>query len=110
MSDTPDEPSEEQPLSERLLDLLVFLPTGLVVTVAEELPRLAERGRERLGMQVNSARSVGRFAVRAGQKELKKRSEGVRRSAGTVARSGVSMSGLSSPAAPRGRLNGALPR
>ena len=86
MSDTPDEPSEEQPLSERLLDLLVFLPTGLVVTVAEELPRLAERGRERLGMQVNSARSVGRFAVRAGQKELKKRSEGVRRSAGTVAR------------------------
>jgi len=100
MSDTPDEPSEEQPLSERLLDLLVFLPTGLVVTVAEELPRLAERGRERLGMQVNSARSVGRFAVRAGQKELKKRSEGVRRSAGTVARPATTAPTSTPPTAP----------
>jgi hypothetical protein len=100
MSDTPDEPSEEQPLSERLLDLLVFLPTGLVVTVAEELPRLAERGRERLGMQVNSARSVGRFAVRAGQKELKKRSEGVRRPAGTVARPAATAPTSTPPTAP----------
>ncbi len=55
-----------QPLSERLLDLFVFLPTGLAVTVAEELPRLAERGRERLGVHVNSARAVGQFAVNAG--------------------------------------------
>jgi hypothetical protein len=100
MSDTPDEPSEEQPLSERLLDLLVFLPTGLVVTVAEELPRLAERGRERLGMQVNSARSVGRFAVRAGRKELKKRSEGVRHSAGTVARPATTVPTSTPPTAP----------
>jgi hypothetical protein len=67
-------------LSERFLDLFVFLPTGLVVTVAEELPRLAERGRERLGVQVNSARAVGQFAVKAGTSELKKRSEGLKRS------------------------------
>ena len=66
MADTPDDDDDEtteQPLSERFLDLFVFLPTGLAVTVAEELPRLAERGRERLGVQVNSARAVGKFAV-----------------------------------------------
>jgi len=100
MSDTPDEPSEEQPLSERLLDLFVFLPTGLVVTVAEELPRLAERGRERLGVRVNSARSVGRFAVRAGQNELKKRSAGVRRPGGTVARPATTAPTSTPPTAP----------
>jgi hypothetical protein len=94
LGDTPDDASHlvadsdrteldgvpEQPLSERFLDLFVFLPTGLVVTVAEELPRLAERGRERLGVQVNSARAVGHFAVKAGTSELKKRSEGLKRS------------------------------
>jgi len=80
MADTPDQHDEDQPLSERFLDLFVFLPTGLVVTLAEELPRLADRGRERLGVQVNSARAVGRFAVQAGGHELKKRSEGLKRS------------------------------
>ena len=70
----------EQPLSERFLDLFVFLPAGLAVTVAEELPRLAERGRERLGVQVNSARVVGKFAVEAGTSELRKRSGGLKRS------------------------------
>jgi len=69
-----DDQTEEQSLSDRLLDLFVFLPTGVVVTVAEELPRLAERGRERLGVHVNSARAVGEFAVTAGGQELKKRS------------------------------------
>ncbi len=79
MADTPDEHDDDQPLSERLLDLFVFLPTGLAVTLAEELPRLAERGRERLGVQVNSARAVGKFAVRAGGHEFKKRSGGLNR-------------------------------
>lgn len=69
----------EQLLSERLLDLLVFLPAGLVATVAEELPRLAARGREHFGVQVNSARVVGQFTVKAGTSELKKRSEGLKR-------------------------------
>jgi len=99
MGDTPGDPNHlmtdgdrteldgvpEQPLSERFLDLFVFLPTGLVVTVAEELPRLAERGRERLGVHVNSARAVGLFAVRAGTSELKKRSDGLKRSGSTAA-------------------------
>jgi hypothetical protein len=84
MGDTTDEHDEDQPLSERFLDLFVFLPTGLAVTLVEELPRLAERGRERLGVQVNSARAVGKFAVHAGGHELKRRSEGLRRTPGPV--------------------------
>jgi len=82
MADTPDE-HDDPPLSERFLDLFVFLPTGLAVTLAEELPRLAERGRERLGVQVNSARAVGKFAVRAGGHEIRKRTEGRRGPSGT---------------------------
>lgn len=73
MVDTPKEETDDVALSERLLDLFVFLPTGLVVTVAEELPRLAVRGRERLGVQVNSARAIGEFVVVASQDELKRR-------------------------------------
>ena len=77
MADTTDEDRDmqagEQSLSDRLLDLFVFLPTGVVVTVAEELPRLAERGRERLGVHVNSARAVGEFAVTAGGKGRRER-------------------------------------
>ena len=66
MGDTPDDHTDQPPLTERFLDLFVFLPTGLAVTVAEELPRLAERGRERLGVQVNSARAVGHLVVKTG--------------------------------------------
>ena len=81
MADTHEEEhDEEQPLSERLLDLFVFLPTGLAVAVIEQLPRLAERGRERLGIRVDNARAVGQFAVKAGHHELKKRSDGRKRS------------------------------
>ncbi|HEY5110155.1 MAG TPA: hypothetical protein VII96_11155 [Acidimicrobiales bacterium] len=124
MGDTPDDPgqdttdgdtAEDQPLSERFLDLFVFLPTGLIVTVAEELPKLAERGRARLGVQVNSARAVGHFAVKAGTTELKKRSEGLKRSSdapsgGTAG--GPTPSGSAAPTrkTPRTPAAGAPPR
>jgi len=92
MDDTPDEqtdgPEGTPSLSDRLLDLFVFLPTGVAVALAEELPELVERGRDRLGVHVNSARAVGHFAVTAGSKELKKRSAGVGRPSGGPARKG----------------------
>ena len=127
MADTPGDPSHlepdsdrterdgvpEQPLSERFLDLFVFLPTGLVVTVAQELPRLTERGRERLGVQVNSARSVGLFAVKAGTSELKKRSDGLKRSGSTTAggRTGTTpTTGGPSTVGPKTPAGGAPPR
>jgi hypothetical protein len=74
-----DDESEETPLSERLLDLLVFIPAGLAVTAVDELPKLAARGRERMGVRVSSARAVGQFAVKAGQIEFRRRSSALRR-------------------------------
>jgi hypothetical protein len=83
MGDTPDgkldAPADEQSLSDRFLDVFVFLPTGLALTMVDELPKLAERGRERFGVRVNSARAVGHLAVKVGHKELKKRSVGLKR-------------------------------
>ena len=70
-----DDHSEGASLNERILDVLVFAPAGLVVTVVEELPKLAERGRDRLGVRVSSARAVGTFAVKAGADEFRRRSE-----------------------------------
>ncbi|HEX3981189.1 MAG TPA: hypothetical protein VHW93_08195 [Acidimicrobiales bacterium] len=71
-----DDGSAEIGLNERLLDLLVFVPAGLAMSVAEEVPKLAARGRERLGVQVSSARAVGEFAVKAGSDIVRRRSEG----------------------------------
>jgi hypothetical protein len=75
MADPHDEHSEGTSLNERIVDLLVFVPAGLAVTVVEELPKLAERGRERLGVQMSSARAVGKFVVQAGTDEFRRRSE-----------------------------------
>ena len=82
MADPHDDHSEGAPLNERIVDLLVFVPAGLVVTVVEELPKLAERGRDRLGVRVSSARAVGRFAVKAGADEFRRRSESLLHRAG----------------------------
>ncbi len=65
--------TDERSPTDRLLDLLVFAPAGLVVTVAEELPKLADRGRERVQTQVSTARLVGQFAVQFGRAELDRR-------------------------------------
>ncbi len=78
MADRTEEASGEVPLSERVLDLLVFVPAGIVASVVEELPKLAERGRSRLGVQMSSARAVGEFAFKAGHRELRRRSDGLR--------------------------------
>ena len=77
MADSRDARSDAPPLNERILDLLVFIPTGIAVSVVEELPKLAARGRDRLGVRVSSARAVGQFAVKAGTDEFRRRSGGL---------------------------------
>ncbi len=78
MADRTEEPSGEVPLSERALDLLVFVPAGIVASLVEEIPKLTERGRSLLGVRVSSARAVGEFAFKAGHRELRRRSDGLR--------------------------------
>lgn len=63
---------EAERVREALLDAFVYVPVGLAVCVAEELPRLAALGRQRLGVRVSSARAIGEFAVRAGGHELRR--------------------------------------
>lgn len=77
MTEPPRDVSEDRPLNERLWDVLVFVPAGMVVSAVEEFPRLAAKGREHLGVRVSSARAVGRYAVGAGRKELRRRSGGL---------------------------------
>lgn len=53
---------------ETALDLLVYLPVGVVMAVGEEVPKLTAKGRARLGGQVAAARVVGQFAVAQGRR------------------------------------------
>ncbi len=55
--------AEDRPSYETLLDYLVYAPLGAAIVAAEEVPRLAERGRERMEKQVAVAQLIGRFAV-----------------------------------------------
>ncbi len=59
------------------LDLFVFVPVGLAVTAAEELPKLAAKGRARVNTQLTMARVVGQFAVSRGRSLLEQRIEQV---------------------------------
>jgi hypothetical protein len=55
------------------LDLLLYAPVGLAITAAEELPKMAAKGRSRLNTQLMMARVVGQFAVARGKQEIEKR-------------------------------------
>lgn len=64
--------NEETPV-DRLLDLFVFAPVGLALTVVEELPAFAAKGRNRIEGQAATARMLGQFAVQFGSREISKR-------------------------------------
>lgn len=57
---------------QKLLDLLVYAPAGLVQSVNEEFERLAEKGRHRVEGQLHTARLVGQFAVQMVRREAEK--------------------------------------
>jgi hypothetical protein len=59
---TRDDPGEQ------LLDLLVYAPLGLLFEARDLLPKLADKGRQRMGGQVTVARMIGEMAVRQGQR------------------------------------------
>jgi len=70
-----EEQSKQDPRrsnAEAVLDLLFYAPIGLALNVREELPRLAEKGRQRLESQLTTARFVGQFAVNQGRREVER--------------------------------------
>ena len=75
MSDGPDPErgqDEKSPL-ERTLDVCLFAPVGMAVTVVEELPDLISKGRRRVELQLANARVVGRFVVSKTQRRVSNR-------------------------------------
>jgi hypothetical protein len=62
-------PSEPNP-PRGPLDVILFAPVGLVLTVVEELPGLVAKGRRRVELEIGNARVVGRHVVRVGQKDV----------------------------------------
>src|SRR5215213_2399479 len=54
--------------AEQLLDLLVYAPLGLLMEARDLVPKLADKGRQRMGAQVTVARMIGEMAVRQGQR------------------------------------------
>jgi len=55
---------------DRLLEVVVFAPTGLAMTLVEEFPRLVEKGRHRVEGHVHTARLVGQFALQMGRRRM----------------------------------------
>lgn len=60
--------SKRQDPTEQLLDLLVYAPLGLLLEARDLVPKLADKGRQRMGGQVTVARMIGEMAVRQGQR------------------------------------------
>jgi hypothetical protein len=75
--------SDDRAPVERLLDLAVFAPIGLLTALREELPRFSRQGRQVVHNRVVLARFIGQMAVQQGQREVARRLE-ARRSSGPV--------------------------
>lgn len=75
MSEDPDHDDEQDGKSplRRTLDLCLFAPVGLAVTVVEDLPELIAKGRRRVELELGNARVVGRFVVNKGQRGMSDR-------------------------------------
>lgn len=65
-------PDQKRPV-DRLLDVVLYAPLGLLLNLEEVVPQLVEKGHQ----QVNMARMFGQFAVKAGTDEARKRVEHV---------------------------------
>ena len=64
--------SKRQEPAEQLLDLLIYAPLGLLMEARDLVPKLADKGRQRMGGQVTVARMIGEMAVRQGQRRAEK--------------------------------------
>ena len=71
-----DHEDEAKSPAEKALDLLVFVPAGLVATALEDLPDLAAKGRQQLEGQIKNAHVIGRMVVTLGHHDLKSVSAG----------------------------------
>jgi hypothetical protein len=64
--------TERKSLFEQALDVCLYAPVGLAISVTEELPQLIDKGRTRVNSQLAMAKMVGSFAVAQGQREAER--------------------------------------
>lgn len=65
-------PDDEKTPLDQVLDLFVYAPLGLALSVREQLPKLADRGRQQMTGQMTMAKMIGQFAAQQGQREAEK--------------------------------------
>jgi hypothetical protein len=73
VSDDSEAVAEDPSPLQRVLDLLVFAPVGVALTVVDDLPGLIGKGRQRFETDVQNARVIGQFVVNHGQREVVQR-------------------------------------
>ena len=70
----PGEGAQDEPNPlQKALDFFVFAPVGVALTVAEDLPGLVSKGRQRIEGQIRNAKVIGQFVVTQGQQDLTQR-------------------------------------
>jgi len=62
--------ADDRSLADLLWDYTVYAPIGLAISIAEELPKLSEKGRDRFAPRFHLARVVGRFTVGEAQRRV----------------------------------------
>jgi hypothetical protein len=77
--------AEQRPPVERLLDLALYAPVGVLVALRDDLPKHVRQGRQAVENRVQLARFIGELAVQQGRKELGKRIEASRQAAADAA-------------------------
>ncbi len=62
--------ADNRNVADDVLDYLVYAPVGAILTLVEDLPALAAKGRARVQSQLAVARTVGQFAVSMGGRKV----------------------------------------
>ena len=70
----PDLPlNDQRPLGERVLDIVLYAPVGVLRRLRDDLPALVESGRREVEDRVRVAHWIGEMAVTYGRTELQRR-------------------------------------
>jgi hypothetical protein len=86
-----------EPSIERLVDLAVYAPVGVFVTLRDDLPKHIKQRRQALENRVQLARFIGQLAVQQGRKEITKRLDDAARQRAAAHQSGETSSDVAPP-------------
>lgn len=94
--------TEQRPLIEKVLDIMVYAPVGLALQLRSDLDTVVTSGRTRVSERVQLARWIGEMAVTYGRQELEKRMAATRAGSGavdSVASASIAVPPVAQPAA-----------